>query len=223
MELAVDIPVSSSVSEVLDTVPIREGGFSDIFASIGEAKPVKDLFAEAGPRKAWHAEHADVLARCDLSEQHVHLFPKVGLRIIAVWKRTVKGSTLSEIKADDGMVPVFANSLTPVIRSVLGENLRAGGFAVITTPRRRHKERNFACMVAASLAQNLGIPYREDVAIARTKQRIGVDFEPGNIPPEKNLICFDDFVTTGSTLGAMNRLLAPLGKNIIYVVGVDNQ
>lgn len=169
MTLSVDIPVSSSVSEVLDTVSIREGGFSDILHSIGDAKPVKDLFAEAGPRKAWHAEHADVLARCDLSEQHVHLFPKVGLRIIAVWKRTVKGPTLADIKADDG------------------------------------------------------IPYREDVAIARTKQRIGVDFEPGNIPPETNLICFDDFVTTGSTLGAMNRLLAPMGKNIFYIVGVDNQ
>jgi len=215
------IEVGTSVSESLES--ITQAPLSDILHSLGEARPVKDLFAEAGPRKAWHAEHADVLARCDLSEQHVHLFPKVGLRIIAVWKRTVMGPTLSEIKADDGMVPLFANSLAPVIRSVLGENLRAGGFAVITTPRRRHKERNFACMVAQSLAQILDIPYREDVAIARTKQRIGVDFEPGNIPPERNLICFDDFVTTGSTLGAMNRLLAPMGKNIVYVVGVDNQ
>jgi len=211
------------MSEVLESVTIRPTGFSDILDSIGDGNQVlKDLFAEGGPRKAWHAEHADI-ARCDLSEEHVHLFPKVGLRIIAVWKRTVKGPTLAEIKADDGMVPLFANSLAPVIRSVLGENLRAGGFAVITTPRRRHKERNFACMVAASLADNLGVPYREDVAIALTKQRIGVDFEPGNIPPERNLICFDDFVTTGSTLGAMNRLLAPMGKNIVYIVGVDNQ
>ena len=215
------IEVGASVSESLES--IEQAPLSDILHSIGEARPLKDLFAEACPRKAWHAEHADVLARCDLSEQHVHLFPKVGLRVLAVWKRTVKGPTLADIKADDGMVPLFANSLAPVIRSVLGENLRAGGFAVITTPRRRHKERNFACMVAESIAANLGIPYREDVAIARTKQRIGVDFEPGNIPPERNLICFDDFVTTGSTLGAMNRLLAPLGKNIVYVVGVDNQ
>lgn len=215
------IEVGASMSESLES--IQQAPLSDILRSIGETHQMKDLFAEAGPRKAWHAEHADVLARCDLSEQHVHLFPKVGLRIIAVWKRAVKGPTLADIKADDGMVPVFSNSLAPVIRSVLGENLSSGGFAVITTPRRRHKERNFACMVAASLAQNLGIPYREDVAIARTKQRIGVDFEPGNIPPETNLICFDDFVTTGSTLGAMNRLLAPMGKNIVYVVGVDNQ
>lgn len=215
------IEVGASMSENLES--ITQSPLSDILHSIGETRPLKDLFAEAGPRKAWHAEHADVLARCDLSEQHVHLFPKVGLRVLAVWKRTVKGPTLAEIKADDAMVPLFVNSLVPVLQSVLGCNLRSGGWAVITTPRRRHKERNFACMVAEEMAYRLGVPYRPDVAIARTKQRIGVDFEPGDIPHETNLICFDDFVTTGSTLGAMNRLLAPIGKNIVYVVGVDNQ
>jgi hypothetical protein len=215
------IEVGASMSESLES--IQQAPLSDILRSIGETHQIKDLFAEGGPRKAWHAEHADVLARCDLSEQHVHMFPKVGLRVIAVWKRTVKGPTLADIKASDEMVPLFANALAPVIGSVLGANLRAGGFALVTTPRRRHKQRNFACMVSEALAERLGIPFREDVAIARTKQRIGVDFEPGNIPPERNLIVFDDFVTTGSTLGAMNRLLSPLGKNCIYFVGVDNQ
>lgn len=78
-------------------------------------------------------------------------------------------------------------------------------------------------MVTASIAGNLGLPYYEDVAIARTKQRVGVDFELGYLPPENNLVIIDDFVTTGSTLGAMNRLLSPLGKNCTYFVGVDNQ
>ena len=223
MLLDPDIAQLPSMSEVLESVTIRPTGFSDILDSIGDGnQALKDLFAEGGPRKAWHAEHADI-ARCDLSEEHVHLFPKVGLRIIAIWKRTVKGPTLAEIKADDAMIPIFVNALVPALQSVLGTHLRQGDWAVITTPRRRHKERNFACMVADEMARRLGVPYRPDVAIARTKQRIGVDFEPGDIPPETNLICFDDFVTTGSTLGAMNRLLAPQGKNILYIVGVDNQ
>ncbi len=209
-----------SMSESLES--IQQAPLSDILHSIGEQYAGKDLFAEGGPRKAWHADSPD-LARCDLSEEHVHMFPKVGLRVIAVWKRTVKGQTLAEIKANDDMVPLFVNRLVPVIRSVLGENLDKGGFAVITTPRRRHKQRNFACMVAASLGQHLGCRYYDDVAVARTKQRIGVDFTLGFLPPENNLIVFDDFVTTGSTLGAMNRLLSPLGKNCIYFVGVDNQ
>lgn len=208
------------MSESLES--IKQAPLSDILHSIASLYAGKDLFAESGPRKAWHAESAE-LARCDLSEQHVHLFPKVGLRVIAVWRRTVKGQTLAEIKANDDMVPVFTNTLVPVIRSVLGEHLEKGNYAVVTTPRRRHKQRNFACIVAASIANNLGIRYYEDVAIARTKQRVAVDFTLGTLPPENNLIVFDDFVTTGSTLGAMNRLLSPLGKNCIYFVGVDNQ
>ena len=210
----------ASISESLES--ISQAPLSDILLSMDAPSGYKDLFAESGPRKAWHAESAE-LARCDLSEEHIHMFPKVGLRVIAIWRRSVKGPTLAEIKADDSLVPVFANRLADTIRVVLGSNLRAGGYAVITTPRRRHKQRNFACMVSEAIADRLGIPYREDVAIARTKQRIGVDFLPGNIPPEVNLIVFDDFVTTGSTLGAMNRLLAPLGKNLIYFTGVDNQ
>ena len=209
-----------SLSESLETVQLSP--LSDILLSIGERHAHNDLFADTAPRKAWHAEHSD-LARCDLAEEHVHLFPKVGLRVVAVWKRTVKGATLAQIKDNDDMVPLFANRLAPVICSVLGNNLADGGFALVTTPRRRHRQRNFACLVTQALAIRLKIPYREDVAIARTKQRIGVDFSLGFLPPEPNLIVFDDFVTTGSTLGAMNRLLSPMGKNLVYFVGVDNQ
>ena len=151
------------------------------------------------------------------------MFPKVGLRVMAVWKRTVKGPTLAEIKADDEKIPLFANAIASLIEQTLGSHLHLGDFAVVTTPRRRHKERNFACLVAEGIANHLRIPYRPDVAIAKSKQRIGADFEPGIIPPETNLIVFDDFVTTGSTIGAMNRLLAPMGKNCMYFVGVNNQ
>ena len=90
------------------------------------------------------------------------MFPKVGLRVMAVWKRTVKGPTLADIKADDEKVPLFANRVAALIRQVLGEHLQHGDFAVVTTPRRRHKERNFACMVAEQIAQRLGVPYRPD-------------------------------------------------------------
>ena len=221
MLLTADNTATPSMSEVLAQVS-QPASISDILANMDYRPEVKDIFAEAGPRKAWHALSSD-LARCDLSEEHVHIFPKVGLRVIAVWKRTVKGPTLAEIKADDAKISLFANRLSELITVVLGSNLSKGRWAIITTPRRRHKDRNFACLVAEAIADRLHIPYREDVAIARTKQRVNVDFTLGNFPPEPNLICFDDFVTTGSTLGAMNRLLAPLGKNIVYFTGVDNQ
>lgn len=209
-----------SMSESLESIQVTP--LSDILHSIGSTHEVKDIFADNAQRKAWHADSTE-LARCDLSEEHCHMFPKVGLRVMAVWRRSVKGPTLAEIKEDDNKVPIFANRVAALISQTLGTNLRDGGFAVVTTPRRRHKQRNFACMVAERIAHNLGIPYREDVAIAHTKQRINVDFDPGNIPPEVNLIVFDDFVTTGSTLASMHRLLAPMGKNCMYFVGVNNQ
>lgn len=208
-----------AISETLEEISVPS--FSDILQRVGTFDKPRDIFAEHS-RNAWHAQ-STALARCDLSEEHCHMFPKVGLRVMAVWKRTVKGPTLADIKADDEKIPLFANRVSVLIRQVLGEHLRHGDFAVVTTPRRRHKERNFACLVAEQIAQRIGVPYRPDVAIAHTKQRINVDFEPGTIPPETNLIVFDDFVTTGSTLGAMNRLLAPMGKNCMYFVGVDNQ
>ena len=220
MLFPVSIGDSSSISEGLER--IHPSPLSDMVSCIGAVRVGKDLFAERGPRKAWHSERSD-LARCDLSQEHVHLFPKSGVRITAVWRRTVKGPTLAEIKSDDDKVPLFASRLSEAIRSVLGVHLDSGGYALVTTPRRRHKERNFACMVASATARLLSVAYYEDAAIARTKQRIGVDFSAGNIPRERNLIVIDDFVTTGSTLGAMNRLLSPLGKNCIYFVGVDNQ
>ena len=212
-----DIP---SLSESVADITVSP--LSDILQSIGQSLPSCDIFADKATRQAWHAQSTE-LARCDLSEQHCHMFPKVGLRVMAVWRRTVKGPTLAEIKADDEKIPLFANAIASLIEQTLGTNLHQGGFAIVTTPRRRHKERNFACLVAESIANHLHIPYRPDVAIAKSKQRIGVDFEPGIIPPETNLIVFDDFVTTGSTIGAMNRLLAPMGKNCMYFVGVNNQ
>lgn len=175
------------MSESLES--IQQAPLPGILASIGQQTSVKDLFADAGPRKAWHAESAD----------------------------------LAEIKADDDCIPLFANRIASVIGAVLGANLRSGGYALVTTPRRRHKQRNFACLVTAAIAQSLQLPYYEDVAFARSKQRVAVDFDLGYLPPENNLIVIDDFVTTGSTLGAMNRLLAPLGKNLTFFVGVDNQ
>jgi len=213
------IEQSPSMSESMES--IRPTSLSDIMHSIGQPTATRDIFAEAS-RKAWHADSAE-LARCDLSEEHIHMFPKVGLRVIAIWRRSVKGQTLAEIKESDANIPLFANRIADTLRTVLGQYLWNGGYAVVTTPRRRHKERNFACLVAEAIAVRLQIPYIPDVAFAQNKQRINAEFTPGTIPSEPNLIVFDDFVTTGSTLGAMNRLLAPLGKNLIFVTGVDNQ
>lgn len=181
----------------------------------------RDIFAEH--KNLARFGNTDELARCDLSEEHVHMFPKVGVRVVAVWKRSVRGQTLSEIKASDDNIPLFANRLSAVIRQCIGQYPHHGNYCIVTTPRRRHKDRNFGCLCAEAIAHELGIPYYEDVAFAKNRQRIAAEFSLGTLPAEPNIIIFDDFVTTGSTLDAMNRLLAPLGKNLLFFVGVDNQ
>ena len=51
---------------------------------------------------------------------------------------------------------------------------------------------------------------------------MNVEFDLGTLPAEPNLIVFDDFVTTGSTISSMYRLLEPLGKNLVFFVGINN-
>ena len=148
---------------------------------------------------------------------------KDGLFFLAVWKRSVYGKTLSEIKADDSMIPKVANATASLLSDVLGGHLNHGGWAVITTPRRRHLERNFAHLVSTEIAQQLGIPFYADAASCRSKQRVNAVFELNVCPSEQNIIIFDDFVTTGQTMLAMKRLFEPLGKNILFVAGINNK
>ena len=110
------------------------------------------------------------------------------------------------------MVPFFIENLVPVIHEMIGFHLANGSWALVTTPMRRHKEHNFASRIAEGLAAELGIPFYFDCAHCRSKQRIGAVFDANNIPREGNVIVFDDFVTTGSTLQSMKNLLLKEGK-----------
>ena len=191
---------------------------SDSLLSLNSRPSSLDLFAEK-VRKAW--VHNDG-ARCDFQSRPMLAY-RTGLFFLAVWKRSVYGKTLSEIKADDLMIPKVANATASLLSDVLGGHLNLGGWAVITTPRRRHLERNFAHLVSAEIARQLGIPFYADAASCRSKQRVNAVFELNVRPSEQNIIIFDDFVTTGQTMLAMKRLFEPLGKNILFVAGINNK
>lgn len=195
-------------------------GSSSTGAASAVSAPPKDIFAET-QRKGWH-KGEDTAARCDLSQERIAISPHAGVTVITLWKKSIKGRLLTDIKADDDMVEEFATKMTDVIRKVLGHYLSAGNWAICATPKRRHLTKNFACRIAEQIGSNLSIPYYEDVALAHTRQRVNVDFDLGTLPAEPNLIIFDDFVTTGSTISSMYRLLEPLGKNLVFFVGINN-
>ncbi|MBR5117357.1 MAG: hypothetical protein IK100_01785 [Muribaculaceae bacterium] len=178
----------------------------------------KDLFA-VKKRSSWDKSHE---ARCDFTYK-LSLTRRSDVDFISIWKKSVYGRTLTDIKNDPAMVELFAESITPVISETLGYHLADGSWAVCTSPKRRHREKNFATLISERIAAALGIPFYEDVALCHTKQRVNAVFELNNLPQESNIIVFDDFVTTGMTLAGMKKLLSSLNKNTVFFSAINNK
>ena len=209
-----DIPLSQSISDVTQDIDI--GALPNWDEDNNLSK--KDIFA-VEQRKAWDKS---VEARCDFTPK-LRLTRRASTNFISLWQKSIFGRTLTEIKADDSMVQFFIDSLVPIINECVGYHVSSGNWAVVTTPMRRHRERNFASLIAEGIGSSLGIPFYFDCAHCQSKQRVGAVFLPNNIPAEPNVIVFDDFVTTGSTLLAMKNLLNEHQKNTVFITGINNK
>ena len=232
-----------ALDDVLNDIEVPSLDVPDLDASFVPSAQSKDLFAEK-KRAAWKdVQQAE--ARCDFAPNKVRISyrsstkslgsaknPQFG--IISLWKKSVYGRTLTDIKADPDMVEKFAVGMNTLIRQILGDSLAAGDWCIVTSPsstkslcsakNRRHKTRNFASLISARLADLLGIPFYEDVAECHSKHRVGAVFTFGKEPPtEANIIVFDDFVTSGATMISMRELLQPLGKNLVFFTGINNK
>lgn len=214
-EILSDIKLPDDVKVVTKDIELSNMPTINLDAAV---KQPQDIFA-IDKRKSWDKT---VEARCDF-QYKLRLTRRASTSFISIWQKSILGKTLTEIKSDDSMIPFFASSLAPVIRECIGYNLHDGQWAIVTTPMRRHKERNFATLVSEALAKELGIPFYFDCAHCRSKQRVGAVFNANNMPAEPNVIVFDDFVTTGSTLQAMKNLLHLNGKNPIFFAGINNK
>lgn len=120
------------------------------------------------------------------------------------------------------MVDYFANEVVPLISDVIGNFISNGDWCICTTPKRRHLVKNFATRVS-ELTSKLDIPFYEDVAHCRFRQRVNAVFDLNILPKETNIIIFDDFVTTGQTLLAMKNLLSQYNKNLLFFSGINNK
>lgn len=209
------------LSDILTDIVVPDLGsaLQNLKIEQGRAAPQKeDLFAEHQQR-AWDKT---VEARCDFTRR-VRLTRRASVWFITIWQKSVMGRTLTDIKGDDEMVPFFADEMAALIKDIMGDSLTAGDWCIITTPKRRHTVQNFATKIALKIAMKLHIPFYEDVCSCHTKQRLNAEFTVNLVPPEHNIICFDDFVTTGSTLQAMKNAIIPLCKNIIFFAGINNK
>lgn len=201
-----------------EITPPDMGSVLDLSEISAKAHEPLDLFAEK-KRKGWDKT---VEARCDFTPRP-RLTRRSGLFFLSYWQKSIFGKTLKEIKADDNMVPFFADTIAAYISEVIGPALSKGNWCIITTPKRRHLVKNFATRISEEIAAKLDIPFYEDVCSCRTKQRVNAIFDVNVVPKEQNVICFDDFVTTGQTLQAMKRALEPYNKNLLFLCGINNK
>lgn len=207
------------MSELLSEIEVPDlSGAQLALKEIQTKHQETDLFAEK-QRKGWDKT---VEARCDFTPRP-RLTRRSGLFFLSYWQKSVYGRTLTEIKADDSMVPFFASTMKSFLSEIIGPDLSTGCWCIITTPKRRHLVKNFATRISEQIAEHLDIPFYEDVCSCRTKQRVGAIFDVNIVPKEQNIICFDDFVTTGQTLQAMKRALEPFNKNILFISGINNK
>ena len=216
-----DERTSIDMRGTLSELTFPEVGEGSLVIDLGSrqtrAQP-KDLFA-VNKRKSWDKT---VEARSDFTYK-LSLTRRADVDFISIWKKSVYGRTLTDIKGDPDMVTFFAENITPVISETLGYHLTDGSWAVCTSPKRRHKEKNFATLISERIAASLGIPFYEDVALCHSKQRVNAVFELNNLPKESNIIVFDDFVTTGMTLAGMKKLLTQFRKNVVFYSCINNK
>lgn len=202
-----------SVADILsDVMPLEAD------PALGEILPKRDIFA-IDKRKAWDKASE---ARCNF-DFRPRITPRAGLWFISLWQKSLMGRTLSDIKSDPAEIPHFAEAVSGFLVNMLGNSLASGYWCICTTPKRRHKTRNFASLVCSEIHQRLNIPFYEDVALCSSRQRVNAVFSLNILPVEPNVIVFDDFVTTGSTLRAMKELLLPLNKNLLFISGINNK
>lgn len=212
---SIELPASTVV--LLDSIPAPT--LPDVSLDVVKKKG-KELF-KVEQRKSWDKTNE---ARCDFSYR-LRLTRRGDTNFISLWQKTIFGQTLTEIKSNPDMVAHFADALVELIRECLGHHLSDGSWAVVTTPMRRHisAEGNFATHIARSVARQIGAPFYFDCAHCSKRQRLDSVFTPNNIPSEPNVIVIEDFVTTGSTIKAMNILLRSLGKNPVFFAGINNK
>lgn len=203
-----------------DMAPILRGfELADGSPALGDLPATgRDIFAESR-RRAWDRSAE---ARCNF-EPRPRITHRAGVWFLSLWQKSIVGRTLTEIKSDPAEIPHFAEAVSDFITQVLSPSLLLGGWCLCTTPKRRHKERNFASLICEEMQERLSVPFYEDVALCHSRQRINAVFTLNHLPDEPNVIVFDDFVTTGSTLKGMHELLQPLNKNLLFVAGINNK
>ena len=217
VNLAWDEVELASVGTEIEGFDANDFGFDLQLDEIEPPKLTDVLREDMKKRSSWGKAKDYKEPCCDLSD-HLQLHKRDCFYYICSYHNTPTGIPISEVNTEPN-VELFARKAEEVVRGIV--QLRdTKDWCIITTPKRRHKEKNFASMVATQLAKLLKIPFHDDTMEAKGRDRINPDFTLVKDIPEHNVILYDDILTTGSTIRACVHLLAT--KNIVCVIGIDN-
>ena len=187
-----------------------------------EDEETEDLSGEQEQKEkgtAWSTQEK----RCDM-KLNIASRQKSGHRYTSLYAVTKDGKTLEEIKNDKKCEKQMISDLTGYISEAMGNNLQTTGWAMITTGRRRHRDGyHFATEICRKTAAKIGIPFYEGAIQCENANRLKSRLRLQVKPEEKNLILFDDILTTGTTAAKTIELLAGDGYTVITIIGIRNQ
>ena len=176
-----------------------------------------DFTGDLKKEKRW----AESKKRCDLKDR-IAVRKANNAYYQSLMKTGDKGIPLPMLKTEEN-VPMFAENALDFIRGMLGPNLPDGGWCLMTTPRRRHLEGfHFATAICEYIAAELRIPFYKDAISCRNRDRMNPVFTLHVQPEEKNVILYDDILTTGLTVEAVRKMLADDGYTVLTVISIDN-
>ena len=151
---------------------------------------------------------------CDLNERIAIHRRNFGI-YASSFKTSDKGIRLSEIKKEENIL-LFAMEAAKLIKGLFRFNITKD-WCIITTPRRRHKSWHFATMVCKKVSEIVGVPFYEDVLYAPNRDRLNPKFELLKDIKEKNIIIYDDIITTGKTIESTVKPFKD--RNVLIIVG----
>lgn len=156
--------------------------------------------------------------KCDFKDA-LRLHARHGYLYYSLFKRSRDGVDFNIIKQSEQHARIMAECACSLIDRLF---LTLEGWCIVTTPRRRHFEGfHFSEFVSGLISEAKHIPFYKGAVQCITKDRLNPEFYLLREIQERNVIIFDDIITTGTTLTATRDLFIDRSQ-VVCIVGIHN-
>lgn len=167
----------------------------------------------------WDKEPVEYTRKCDFTDT-LRLHVMQDYLYYSLYKRSRKGIDFDAIKKSEEHARIMADAACRLLDRII---LNLEGWCIVTTPRRRHFGGfHFSEFVSGRISEAKHIPFYKGAIQCLTKDRLNPDFHLLREIKEKNVIIFDDIITTGKTLATARNLLQDKDQ-VICIVGIQNK